>query len=754
MEKKVKSVIEEVILDDATFRGNVFEPSFVNIFYGKNGVGKSTIARTIRLNNGVRWQYGKSKNDFDILIYDMDFVNDNFGNYRNLAGVFTVSKTNIDIQKKIDEKIMRKAEKLDEYNEFINNAEKKRLSKEKTITDFKNTCWNKTKELRNIFDEAITGKKKISLFGEEILNTKPIAHDFNKLETFYKTVFSKNASTYNLFIKAGKVTYASLSGYELMGKAIVSRVETPFANFIKALNATDWVRQGHSHYTGRTNGKCPYCQRKLPNNFEKEIAACFDAQYQNDINAINKFKNIYISEMENIVITLRSNLRNHMPGLNLDDYETKLKMLSASITINSQIIDKKIKEPTSIAALEDTDSLLLEIGFVIDTLNKEIMANNEIVKDVKTKKTKCKSEVWEYLAFVLKDDINIYKETVSTLEKEINELDRKINRVIDEGRELAREISELNKQVVNTKEAVDGINNILYKSGFQGFRLEEEAGVQNTYRVERLDGSVADKLSEGERNFIAFLYFYYLTKGSYSGESSKDKIVVIDDPVSGMDSSAMFIISALVREMIEICHNNIIPQWEKSKDNYIKQIFILTHNASFHKEISYNQVKRYRDVSFFMIRKTNNVSDIYICTRQNQKNSDEQENYNPVSDSYTALWDEFKEVSSPVAVLNVIHRILNYYFLRLCGYERNIIRDIVLERNKDKFITMINGRRDYTKYRMASYMLNYINNLAGIESELYIQERDDVKQYKEVFKLIFEVMSQEHHYKMMMGIDN
>ena len=164
MEKKVKSVIEEVTLDDATFRGNVFEPSFVNIFYGKNGVGKSTIARTIRLNNGVRWQYGKSKNDFDILIYDMDFVNDNFGNYRNLAGVFTVSKTNIDIQKKIDEKIMRKAEKLDEYNEFINNAEKKRLSKEKTITDFKNTCWNKTKELRNIFDEAITGKKKISLF--------------------------------------------------------------------------------------------------------------------------------------------------------------------------------------------------------------------------------------------------------------------------------------------------------------------------------------------------------------------------------------------------------------------------------------------------------------------------------------------------------------------------------------------------------------------------------------------------------------
>ncbi len=754
MKDKFKSVIEEVTLDDATFEGNVFEPSFVNIFYGKNGVGKSTIARTICSNNGVRWQYGKSKDDFDILVYDTDFVNDNFRNYRNLAGVFTISKTNIDLQKKIDEKIMKKAEKLREYNEFINNAEKKRSAKEKAITNFNNSCWNKTKTLRNIFDDSIIGKKKISLFGAEILNTVPIAHDFNKLELFYKTVFSKNASAYNLFIKAGKAKYASLPGYELMGKAIVSSVETPFANFIKAFNATDWVRNGHIHYTGRTNGKCPYCQQKLPDNFEKEIAACFDAQYQNDISAINKFKNVYISEMESIIMTLRSNLRDSMPGLNLDDYEAKLKMLSDSITINSQIIDRKIKEPTSIASLEDTDSLLLEIGSIIDSLNEEIKGNNEIVKDIKSKKMKCRSEVWEYLAFILKDDIDIYKTNVLTLEKELNELDRKINSVIKEERELTREISELNKQVVNTKAAIEGINNILYNSGFQGFRLEEEAEFQNTYRVARLDGSVADKLSEGERNFIAFLYFYYLAKGSYSDKNLKDKIIVIDDPVSSMDSSATFIISALVREMIEICHNNINSQGEKSQDNYIKQIFILTHNAYFHKEISYNQVQRYRDVSFFMIRKINNVSDVYICTRQSKKILGEQENYNPVSDFYTALWEELKEIDSSAAVLNVIERILDYYFLRLCGYEKDNMKDIVLERNKDKFVTVINGLQDYTKYRIASFMLNHINDLVGIDSELYIQERDNGEQYKEVFKLIFEAMSQEHHYKMMMGIDN
>ena len=42
------------------------------------------------------------------------------------------------------------------------------------------------------------------------------------------------------------------------------------------------------------------------------------------------------------------------------------------------------------------------------------------------------------------------------------------------------------------------------------------------------DGTRAKKLSEGERNFIAFLYFYHLVRGSQRSDTVKDKIVVID----------------------------------------------------------------------------------------------------------------------------------------------------------------------------------------------------------------------------------
>ena len=48
MNPKMKSAIEKITLNDATFSNEVIEPTYVNFFYGKNGAGKSTIARTFR----------------------------------------------------------------------------------------------------------------------------------------------------------------------------------------------------------------------------------------------------------------------------------------------------------------------------------------------------------------------------------------------------------------------------------------------------------------------------------------------------------------------------------------------------------------------------------------------------------------------------------------------------------------------------------------------------------------------------------
>lgn len=79
---------------------------------------------------------------------------------------------------------------------------------------------------------------------------------------------------------------------------------------------------------------------------------------------------------------------------------------------------------------------------------------------------------------------------------------------------LGREIADLNKNSVNTSATIESVNILLRDSGFQGFSIQEKEGVPNVYDVVRPDGSIAENSSEGERYFIAFLYFYHSVKGS------------------------------------------------------------------------------------------------------------------------------------------------------------------------------------------------------------------------------------------------
>lgn len=127
---------------------------------------------------------------------------------------------------------------------------------------------------------------------------------------------------------------------------------------------------------------------------------------------------------------------------------------------------------------------------------------------------------------------------------------------------------------------VNAINGILDRFGFLRFSLAADPARQGTYRIIRSDGSDASKtLSEGEYTFISFLYFYHLCFGSHEGSGLfQNKILVIDDPISSLDSSVLFVVATLVKDIIAKCRKD---------EAGIKQVVILTHNIHFHKEITY-----------------------------------------------------------------------------------------------------------------------------------------------------------------------
>jgi len=759
MQRKVPSAITQIKLNRATFTDVQIDGlTFVNFFYGNNGAGKSSIAHAIDENDGVVWVDGKSAADYDVLVYNQDYINDNFVNYGDLKGVFIFGEEDVEAKKKIDELADEKKKKEDAKKAAGEDYKQKTAGVNAALTQFQDNCFSMTAEIRKRFEKCMDGKKQKKGFADAVLGEKsPKEFDLSELERLYDVAFDDTARAYSEFKKAGATTYGSLAGKELLDKIIVSSSDTPFANFLKALGskASDWVRDGHTHFSGVAGGKCPYCQQKLPEDFENDIAATFDAQYQQDIRDLGQFQTTYERETANILHTLRENTTDVMTSIDLQAYQEKFTLLESKFEVNRQRIAEKVKEPSKTVSLEDTDTLLLDLGALIDDINKLIKANNDVVAAKKSSKTKCKTEIMQHLAFMLASEVKSYTDEVARLNKEIEEITKRGFALKKEIGKLTTEISDLNKHNANTEAAIDSINKILRDSGFQGFSIRAKEGVENVYEIVRENGDVAENLSEGERNFIAFLYFYHRVRGSMNSEELKEKIVVIDDPVSSMDSTALFIVSAIVREMVNVCRNNTEYLNPKVPGDYIKQLFILTHNVYFHREVTYQQVGYYNCTSFYMIRKNDNVSTVKICKRQNKDIPSEEENYNPVQNSYAALWDELRDLRSTIPALNVMRRILEYYFLQLCGYEGSDLRSIVLEKkeNREKFIKQVEGEKpDMTDYQLASSLLAYINNPNGISDGLnYVEDCEDAEAYKRVFEMIFDALGQSQHYKMMTG---
>jgi wobble nucleotide-excising tRNase len=287
---------------------------------------------------------------------------------------------------------------------------------------------------------------------------------------------------------------------------------------------------------------------------------------------------------------------------------------------------------------------------------------------------------------------------------------------------IRRQITEKEETLTSVLPTASAINAILERFGFTGFKLAENGEAKGTYKIIRSDGSNAKKtLSEGEHNFISFLYFFHLVYGSFERSGiDKNKVVVIDDPISSLDSNVLFIITTLTKTLITDCIAN---------KHGVKQIFIFTHNVYFYKEITFRGSRsEYPSTrtAYWVIRKREEVSSIVKFDK------------NPIQTSYELLWSDLKDAENTqrVTVFNTLRRILEYYF--------NIIGGLDYEKCIDKF--------DGQDKIVCKALIASINDGSHFISDDFVMcyESDTLENYLRVFRLIFHEMGHENHYKMMM----
>ena len=78
MTEKMKGFIEKVTVDAATFHEEPIDLTYINFFFGKNGSGKSTIAKAMKDPETLTWQNGVNSDNYTVLVYNQDFIDSNF----------------------------------------------------------------------------------------------------------------------------------------------------------------------------------------------------------------------------------------------------------------------------------------------------------------------------------------------------------------------------------------------------------------------------------------------------------------------------------------------------------------------------------------------------------------------------------------------------------------------------------------------------------------------------------------------------
>ena len=506
----------------------------------------------------------------------------------------------------------------------------------------------------------------------------------------------------------------------ILAKVIIGKKDVDIAALIKALGSSDWVNQGRAFFA-QSNPTCPFCQQAVTTSLSQSLTEYFDENYLLDIKSVQNLSKFYNDRSQAIVTQLDVILDLNSPHLNTLELQRCHDQLKLVFETNMRKIYTKIKEPSLIINMSSSESISATIELLLEDAAKAIKKVNSLVLNLNAEKIRLSKEIWNHFVHDFGESLIQFTTLKDDITKAISSLGLRIQDTEKKGDSIKAEISEIERTIISIQPAVDDINGILSAFGFDGFKLITNGSNKSRYRVVRQNGSNATStLSEGEKSFIVFLYFYQLIQGSFEEKgTTTNRILVFDDPVSSLDSDVLFIVGSLIKKVLSEV---------KSRNGQIKQVFILTHNIFFHREVSYVRDRSNSSClpheRFWIVRKISNQSQITLYQQ------------NPIRTSYELLWAEVTDQSrSKVTIQNTLRRIIESYLTIFGGMDR------------DTIVGMFEGADKQICKSLFSWMNEGSHSM---HDDLHISaDASSVERYLVIFKQIFEKTHQIGHYNMM-----
>ncbi|UTC62038.1 AAA family ATPase [Treponema sp. OMZ 787] len=619
MIKKIKSIRKIAVYENFDWdnsvkdkNGKIEEFKKINIFFGRNYSGKTTLSRIIRaLETGtISEKYGNYKqfavsiddktvtqeNPLEhtkvIRVFNEDFVRENisfpYNDDGNIKSFAIMGDSNNEIQSKINE-IIAELGTNDEGENKTGLYREQELANEQ----FKQANQNlekEEKELNNELSNKASGDRQHSikyrsdLYGDQNYNINKLKADIICVlaENFIPISDEDKEQKIKLLHETTKAIIPNIKVLDIdFTELLVRSKKLIEQDVIKKEDITElisndlinWAKRGKElHQKGN---RCAFCGNIITDTRWNSLNNYFDST----IEILERNIDALIVELENNrqridSITINESLfysffQRDLQNLNLQQVKDNAK--KAVLELEDQLLAKKASlfENKKITPPTDFSN---EFNQFINDYNRIAKENNSYSDELQVKQTNAKQElrlkeVYDFLSKIG------YKKTVEKieqlkLEKNKKEDEKRAKDILIHSKE--EEITKFKNKMNDEEKGAKKVKEYLYTFfGNQHISLEAEKDMETDSHYKFLifrDGVPAYNLSEGECRLIAFCYF--MAKLEDTATSGKKPIIWIDDPISSLDSNHIFFVYSMIYQKII------------ADENY-EQLFISTHNLTF-----------------------------------------------------------------------------------------------------------------------------------------------------------------------------
>lgn len=576
----------------------------VAVVYGKNGEGKTTISDKINKLRIEETQQLKLKdvsgNTIElrkeelkrIFVYSEDFIDENVKfNESGLKSIIMFGK-----QIELDDKIKEKEDLLKKYKDELTKSD----DKIQEFTDIKNVkspdyYINKIKNYLKEdnswadIDRKIKGNRnKTQVNVNDIITAFNEKDNFAELEEEYKYLediflkkdnsFSSKIEKIDLIKEPKKIEENILELLKVkFTQNELTENESKILKYIKQGQQT-FYENVKEHFKSEVD-ICPYCLREISEQYRNDLVKDIENILNDDINQYKvKLENLLIPDIEinETYKDIDATLYKDVSTL-IENYNIKKNKINGLIEKRKNNVYEMLTQNE----LEDVNisPIIDDINTNFERLNTKIEEINNIIENKEKTKQRLILLNKKIYYFKIQEDYSNYKKFDEEKKKEITN-----NELIKKNIETTKtEIASLNAQKNNIHIALDKLNKYLEHILFNKDRLKLECR-NNEYfvKVNSKDVKLKD-LSLGERNIISLAYFFtlMLEENNEDNEFEKDSFIVIDDPISSVDSDNKIGIYSFLRMM-----------FYKIIKNSNSKILCFSHNL----EVIFNLQKTFSDI--------------------------------------------------------------------------------------------------------------------------------------------------------------